>query len=48
MGILFLLDWRFTVIFLAGGLIVMGTGTIFRKKMKTLHKQMQEAEGQVR
>ena len=48
MGILFMLDWRFTVIFLTGGLIVMGTGTIFRKKMKTLHKQMQEAEGQVR
>lgn len=47
-GILLFLDWRFTVIFIAGGAAVMGFSVIFRKKMKLLHKEMQQAEGQVR
>lgn len=48
MVILFFLDWRFALIFMAGGLLVMGVSVIFRKKMKALHRQMQEAEGKVR
>lgn len=48
MAILFLLDWRFAAIFFVGGLAVMGFSVLFRKKMKSLHKKMQEAEGKVR
>lgn len=48
MVILFFLDWRFTLIFLAGALIVMGCSAIFRNRMKELHGRMQEAEGKVR
>ncbi|MDY5577553.1 MAG: ABC transporter ATP-binding protein [Lachnospiraceae bacterium] len=48
MIILFLLDWRFAAVFLVGGIGVMGFSVLFRRKMKSLHKGMQEAEGKVR
>lgn len=48
MAVLFMLDWRFAAVFAAGGSAVMGVSVLFRKKMKSLHKGMQEAEGRVR
>jgi ATP-binding cassette subfamily B protein len=46
--ILFLLDYRFTLIFVAGGCAVVGFSVLFRRIMKQMHKKMQEAEGKLR
>ena len=37
----------FTLLAVAGGLAVMGATTFFRQKLKTLHKELQEANGKV-
>lgn len=46
--ILVLLDWRFTLVFMTGGILVMGFSYFFREKMKKMHKNMQKAEGKLR
>ncbi len=46
--VLMLLDWRFASIFLVGGLVMLGVTFLFRKKMKSLHKNVQEADGRLR
>lgn len=48
MVLLLCLDWRFATIFFVGGFFVMAVSMLFRKKVKSLHKKMQEAEGNVR
>ena len=47
-AVLFFLSPRFTLIFLTGGLVLVGVTAIFRKKMKLLHKRVQESSGKVR
>lgn len=47
-AVLFVLSPMFTVILLVGGLLLIGITAIFRTKMKTLHKKVQEASGKVR
>lgn len=47
-GVLFFLSPRFTLIFFLGGILLIGVTAIFRKKMKALHKKVQERSGKVR
>lgn len=47
-SVLLTLDLTFTLIFIIGGMSLLGLTKLFRKKMKQLHKQMQEKEGKVR
>jgi len=46
--ILMVLDWRFGCIFLIGGIVMLCVTFLFRKKMKSLHKEVQEADGKMR
>ena len=46
--VLFALDWRFTLIYLVGGLVILGVTALFRNKLKSMHKKVQKAEGKVR
>lgn len=41
-------DWRFTILFLAAGIVLSVTTLFFRKKLKSLHKAVQETDGKVR
>lgn len=47
-AVLFVLDYRFSVIFFAGGGIVLVFTTLFRRVMKRLHKDVQAADGVLR
>lgn len=46
--ILMVLDWRFGSIFLVGGLVMLGVTFLFRRRMKRLHKEVQETDGKLR
>lgn len=46
--VLFILSPMFTFIFLIGGIFLIGITAIFRNKMKSLHKSVQERSGKVR
>lgn len=46
--VLFVLDYRFSVIFFAGGALVLVFTTLFRRVMKKLHKDVQAADGVLR
>lgn len=46
--VLFLLDYRFAVIYSAGGAVLLMFTAMFRKVMKRLHKDVQAADGVVR
>lgn len=46
--VLFVLDYRFSVIFFAGGGLVLIFTTLFRRVMKKLHKDVQAADGVLR
>lgn len=46
-GVLFVLNRNFTFLLLAGGLFIIGLTSLFRKKMKFLHKKAQERLGYV-
>lgn len=48
MAVLVMFDWKFALIFVAGGLIVFVITNLFRKKLKYLHKEVQETDGKVR
>ena len=41
-AVLFVLDYRFSIIFFAGGALVLVFTTLFRRVMKKLHKDVQE------
>ena len=45
---LFYLDYRFALIFLIGGVILIFVTYLFRRGMKQMHKRVQEADGSVR
>lgn len=47
-AVLFVLDYRFSVIFFAGGGFVLIFTTLFRRVMKKLHKDVQAADGVLR
>lgn len=47
-SVLFLLSPRFTAVFFAAGVLLVGITAVFRKKMKELHKRVQESYGKVR
>lgn len=47
-AVLFVMDYRFSVIFFAGGGIVLVFTTLFRRVMKRLHKDVQAADGVLR
>lgn len=47
-GILLVLDSRFALIFLLGGILMLLVTYAFRKVMKRLHKEVQEADGKAR
>ncbi len=46
--VLMVLDWRFGGLFLAGGLVMLGVTFLFRRRMKRLHKEVQETDGRLR
>ncbi|MCD7845176.1 MAG: ABC transporter ATP-binding protein/permease, partial [Oscillospiraceae bacterium] len=46
--ILMVLDWRFGSLFLVGGLVMLGVTFLFRRRMKSLHKEVQESDGKLR
>lgn len=46
--VLFVLDYRFSIIFFAGGGLVLIFTTLFRRVMKKLHKDVQAADGVLR
>ncbi len=45
---LMVLDWRFGSLFLIGGCVMLGVTFIFRRRMKSLHKEVQETDGKLR
>ena len=47
-AVLFVLDYRFSIIFFAGGGLVLIFTTLFRRVMKKLHKEVQAADGVLR
>ena len=47
-GVLLVLDLRFALIFLLGGILMLLVTYAFRKVMKRLHKEVQEADGKAR
>lgn len=47
-AVLFVLDYRFSIIFFAGGGLVLIFTTLFRRVMKKLHKYVQAADGVLR
>lgn len=46
--VLITFDWKFTMLFWAAGIMLSGTALLFRKKLKRLHKAVQETDGKVR
>lgn len=47
-AVLFVLDYRFSVIFFVGGAVVLVFTTLFRRIMKKLHGRVQSADGELR
>lgn len=46
--VLFTIDWKFTLVFLVGGFLVIVVMTLFRGTLKNLHKKAQETDGKIR
>lgn len=46
--VLIFFDWKFTMLFIAAGIIVSAITLIFRGKLKSLHKEVQNTDGKVR
>nr|WP_207736010.1 ABC transporter ATP-binding protein [Eubacterium sp. 1001713B170207_170306_E7] len=46
--VLCVLDWRFSLIFALAGAVMFVVTRFFRKRLKALHKRVQETDGQVR
>lgn len=47
-AVLIFFDWKFTMLFLVAGVIVSMVTLFFRKRLKSLHKLVQETDGKVR
>ncbi|MCD7864409.1 MAG: ATP-binding cassette domain-containing protein [Lachnospiraceae bacterium] len=46
--VLMVLDWRFGSLFLIGGCVMLGVTFLFHRRMKSLHKEVQETDGKLR
>lgn len=46
--VMIVIDIRFTAVFAVGGIVIFAVSRFFRKKLKELHKNMQEKQGKVR
>ncbi len=46
--VLIVFDWKFTLIFLASGIVISTVTLLFRSKLKSLHKEVQSTDGKVR
>ena len=46
--VLIMFDWKFTMLFIVAGVIISLVTLAFRKKLKYLHKRVQETDGKVR
>ena len=46
--VLVLFDWKFTSLFIIAGVVISFITLIFRSKLKSLHKEVQETDGRVR
>lgn len=46
--VLIIFDWKFTLLFIVAGLVMSSVTMFFRKKLKGLHKEVQETDGKVR
>lgn len=46
--VLFSIDWKFTLVFLVGGLLLVVFMAIFKGSLKNLHKIAQETDGKIR
>lgn len=46
--VMIVIDIRFTAVFAVGGVVIFAVSRFFRKKLKKLHKDMQEKQGKVR
>lgn len=47
-AVLIIFDWKFTLLFIVAGVIISSVTLFFRKKLKSLHKEVQETDGKVR
>lgn len=46
--VLILFDWKFTMVFIVAGIVISAVTLLFRGKLKSLHKEVQETDGRVR
>lgn len=46
--VLIIFDWKFTMVFLLAGIVISAVTLVFRGKLKSLHKEVQETDGKVR
>ncbi|WP_302625618.1 ABC transporter ATP-binding protein [uncultured Eubacterium sp.] len=46
--VLIFFDWKFTMLFIAAGVVISMVTLLFRSKLKSLHKEVQETDGKVR
>ena len=46
--VLVFFDWKFTLLFIAAGIVISAVTLLFRSKLKSLHKEVQETDGKVR
>lgn len=46
--VLIFFDWKFTMLFIAAGVVISMVTLLFRSKLKNLHKEVQETDGKVR
>ncbi|MFQ9516150.1 MAG: ABC transporter ATP-binding protein [Eubacterium sp.] len=46
--VLIIFDWKFTMLFIVAGVIISSVTLVFRRKLKSLHKEVQETDGKVR
>lgn len=48
LAVLMVIDWRFGSLFLVGGIVMLFVTFLFRKRMKGLHKEVQETDEKLR
>lgn len=46
--VLIIFDWKFTMVFIVAGIVISAVTLLFRSKLKSLHKEVQETDGRVR
>lgn len=47
-AVLIIFDWKFTMVFIVAGIVISAVTLLFRGKLKSLHKEVQETDGRVR